>query len=103
MYDQGYSGQGDNEDLNKLYDEIKEQHAQGTCGAGDKCILEQLTELYEQLGNLYYSRGDKTRSEIFYGVMVMLKQQKFSPEEIPDELQKTMAEIEKIRAKTGKV
>jgi hypothetical protein len=33
--------------------------------------------------------------------MVLLKQQKFSPGEIDDELQKTMAEIEKIREKTG--
>lgn len=87
----------DNSPLNKLYDEIKGQPAQGTCGAGDKCILDKLTELYEQFGNLYYVKGDKTRSEIFYGVMVLLKQQKFTPGEIDDELQKTIAEIEKVR------
>ena len=101
IYDQGYDSGGDNEELNRLYDEVQKQPAQGVCGAGDKCILDKLTELYEQFGNLYHLRRDKPRSEIFYGVMVLLKQQKFSPGEIDDELQKTMAEIEKIREKTG--
>jgi hypothetical protein len=91
----------DNTKLNKLCEEITHQPAEGVCGAGGECILDKLTELYEQFGNLYHLRRDKPRSEIFYGVMVLLKQQKFSPGEIDDELQKTMAEIEEIRERTG--
>ena len=60
-------------------------------------VGDQLAELYEQLGNLYHLRGDRQKSAIFYGVMVLLKQQKFSPEEIHEELQETLKEIAKIR------
>jgi len=64
---------------------------------GSYVDIDQLSELYEQLGNLYYLKGDRVRSEIFYGVMVLLKQQKFSPDEIPNELKKTIDEIKKLR------
>jgi hypothetical protein len=60
-------------------------------------VLDQLAELYEQLGNLYHLRGDRQKSAIFYGVMVLLKQQKFTPEEIHEELQATLKEIAKMR------
>jgi hypothetical protein len=49
-------------------------------------ILDEFIELYELYGKLYYQIGDYKRSEIFYGIMVLLKQQRYDPEIMQTEL-----------------
>ena len=60
-------------------------------------VLDDYIELYEKFGNLYYLLGDYKRSEIFYGVMVLLKQQQFDPTIVKRELDETDKTIYKIR------
>jgi hypothetical protein len=49
-------------------------------------VLDDFIELYELYGKLYYQLGDYKRSEIFYGITVLLKQQRFDPTIMQTEL-----------------
>lgn len=61
-------------------------------------VLDDYIELYEKFGNMYYLLGDYKRSEIFYGIMVLLKQQQFDPTIVRREIDETDKTIKKIRS-----
>lgn len=58
--------------------------------------LNELAECYELFGNYAHMKGDKKRSEIFFGVMVLLKQQKFDPSVIGKEIHDTRKALAKL-------
>jgi hypothetical protein len=61
--------------------------------------LPEFVDLYEAYGRLYYILGDYKRSEIFYGVMVILKQQQVDPTFIGMEVREAQALIKKLENK----
>lgn len=61
--------------------------------------LHEFVDLYEAYGRLYYILGDYKRSEIFYGVMVILKQQQVDPTFIGMEVREAQALIKKLENK----
>lgn len=82
---------------------LDEPHFEYTPASDCETLLNDLIECYEQLGNLYHWKGDRKKSEIFYGVMVLLKQQKFDKTVIKKETEeaKKQIKIEELRCKRG--
>jgi putative NIF3 family GTP cyclohydrolase 1 type 2 len=65
-------------------------------------VLDDFVELYELYGRLYYQIGDYKRSEIFYGLSVLLKQQRYDPSIMQIELGKAKQMIKKVSDQKGK-
>lgn len=61
-----------------------------------EAVLTELAECYELLGNIYHVRHEAKRSEIFYGVMTLLKQQKFDPKIIQKEISDCKKQLGKM-------
>lgn len=65
-------------------------------------VLDDFVELYELYGKLYYQLGDGKRSEIFYGLSVLLKQQRYDPSIMQIELAKARQLIKQVSVQKGK-
>jgi hypothetical protein len=59
-------------------------------------VLDDFVELYDLYGKLYYQLGDGKRSEIFYGLSILLKQQRYDPSIMQIELAKARQLIKKV-------
>jgi hypothetical protein len=65
-------------------------------------VLDDFVELYDLYGKLYYQIGDYKRSEIFYGLSVLLKQQRYDPSIMQIELGKAKQMMKNVSAQKGK-
>jgi len=67
-------------------------------------VLDEFSELFEQLGNLHYIEGNKVVASAYYGAMTYTKRAKFpeSSKEHLDEIKVVRSRIESLRSTSTK-